>query len=84
VDEGTRASSGRMTMTAERRTLRSWFQWSTWFAGRSRRAAARRKAEDFADYGTAFGLDMSMDPQSESSARPATHPAPAKAPSTRR
>jgi hypothetical protein len=71
-------------MMTKRRTLSSWFHWSTWFAGRSRRAAARRKAEDFADYGTAFGLDMSMDPQRESTARPAAQPAPAKAPSTKR
>lgn len=84
MDEGTRAGSGRMTMMAERRTLSSWFHWSTWFAGRSRRAAARRKAEDFADYGTAFGLDMSMDPKSESTPPPAAHPAPAKAPSAKR
>jgi len=84
VDEGTWAGSGSMTMMAERRTLSSWFHWSTWFAGRSQRAAARRKAEDFADYGTAFGLDMSMDPQGASATRPAAHPEPAKAPSAKR
>lgn len=82
--EGNRAGSGRMTMMAERRTLSSWFHWSTWFAGRSRRAAERRKAEDFADYGTAFGLDMSMDPQGESATRPAAQPTPTKAPSAKR
>ncbi len=71
-------------MMAERRTLSSWFHWSTWFAGRSQRAAARRKAEDFADYGTAFGLDMSMDPLGESATRPAARPAPAKAPTGKR
>ncbi len=71
-------------MMAERRTLSSWFHWSTWFAGRSRRAAERRKAEDFADYGTAFGLDMSMDSQDKSAPRPSAHPTPAKAPSQKR
>ncbi|MEY4907226.1 MAG: hypothetical protein RL260_944 [Pseudomonadota bacterium] len=71
-------------MMAERRTLSSWFHWSTWFTGRSRRAAERRKAEDFADYGTAFGLDMSMDPQDKSVPRPSAHPTPAKAPSQKR
>ena len=72
-------------MMAERRTLSSWFHWSTWFSGRSRREAEQRKAEDFADYGTAFGLDLSMDPQqSASTPRPATQPTPAKAPTARR
>jgi hypothetical protein len=73
-------------MMTERRTLSGWFhfQWPSWFSARSRRAAARRKAEDFADHGTAFGLDMSMDHQSLSATRPAADTPPAKAPHTRR
>ena len=72
-------------MMAERRTLGSWFHWSTWFGDRAQREAERRKADDFADYGTAFGLDLSMDPQPSASApRPATQPTPAKAPTERR
>jgi hypothetical protein len=71
-------------MMAERRTLSSWFHWSTWFAGRTQREADRRKAEDCADYGTAFGLDMSMDPQGDSASRPSAQPTPAKAPAAPR
>jgi hypothetical protein len=71
-------------MMAERRTLGSWFHWTTWFSGRSKRAAARHKADDFADYGTAFGLDLSMDPQGTPSARPAAQPTPTKAPAAKR
>lgn len=71
-------------MTAERRTLSSWFHWSTWFAGRASQAAARRKANDFADYGTAFGLDLSMDTQQNPSTRPAAQAEPAKAPGQKR
>ena len=71
-------------MVTVRRSLTSWLSWPNWLAGRATRAAQRRKANDFADYGTAFGLDMSMAPQRESTARPAAHPAPAKAPSTKR
>ncbi|WP_294001434.1 hypothetical protein [Sphaerotilus sp.] len=71
-------------MTTERRTLHSWFHWSTWFAGRTQRAAAQQKAADFADYGTAFGLDLSLDPKAGSTPRPAAQPTPTKAPNTRR
>jgi hypothetical protein len=73
-------------MMTERRTLRGWFHfnWSSWFSGRSQRAADRRKAADFADYGTAFGLDMSMDPHADRAIRPATQPMPAKAPTSKR
>lgn len=71
-------------MMTERRSLSGWFNWSSWFSSRSRRAAALRKAEDFADYGTAFGLDMSLDHQNESALRPATEPTPTKAPPGKR
>ena len=71
-------------MMAERRTLGSWFPWTTWFSDRSRRKAERRKAEDFADYGTAFGLDLSLDPKAEPADRPATQPTPTKAPAQKR
>jgi hypothetical protein len=71
-------------MMTERRSLSGWFNWSSWFSSRSRRAAERRKAEDFADYGTAFGLDMSLDHQSESATRPAADPTPTKAPASKR
>lgn len=82
--EGGRAGSGSKTMIAERRTLSSWFHWTTWFSDRSRRKAERRKAEDFADYGTAFGLDLSMDPTAKPSDRPSAQPTPTKAPSNKR
>lgn len=84
MTEGNRAGSGRMTMMAERRTLSSWFPWTHWFSDRSRRKAERRKAEDFADYGTAFGLDLSMDPKGESPDRPSAQPTPVKAPTSKR
>ena len=71
-------------MMTERRSLSGWFNWSSWFTGRSRRAAAKRKAEDFADYGTAFGLDMSLDHQSESANRPTAEPAPSRDPASKR
>lgn len=87
VDGGDQAGSGRTKMMAERRTFSSWFRWPTWFAARSRRAAERRKAEDFADYGTAFGLDLSMDPKTDATARttrPAANPTPTKGPVDKR
>ena len=71
-------------MTTMKRSLTSWLSWPSWKSGRARPAPERRRSEDCADYGTAFGLDMSMDPQGESATRPAAHPAPAKAPSTKR
>ena len=49
-------------MTTARRSLPSWLSWSSWFSNRSLRAAQRQKSRDFADYGTAFGLDMSKTP----------------------
>ena len=38
-------------------THRSWVSWMRWF---SLRRSKPRGEHDFADYGTAFGLDMSM------------------------
>jgi hypothetical protein len=38
-------------------THRSWANWMRWF---SLRRSKPRGEHDFADYGTAFGLDMSM------------------------
>lgn len=38
-------------------THRSWANWMHWFSLRPRKP---RGEHDFADYGTAFGLDMSM------------------------
>ena len=53
------------------KTRRSWTTWLRWFH-RSRRS--RRSTPDFADYGTAFGLDMSM--ATESSPMPLVSAAP--------
>lgn len=38
-------------------TQHAWTRWMRWF---SRRRRAARHSHDFADYGTAFGLDMSL------------------------
>ncbi|WP_173807527.1 hypothetical protein [Sphaerotilus uruguayifluvii] len=47
-------------MTTMKRSLSSWLSWSSWMPGRTRQAPERRRSEDCADYGTAFGLDMSF------------------------
>jgi hypothetical protein len=46
--------------------MRAWMVWTRWFKRKDtvRTAAGRkRRVPDFADYGTAFGLDMSMTPE---------------------
>lgn len=72
-------------MVTVRRSLTSWLSWPNWLAGRATRAAQRKKANDFADYGTAFGLDMSIGAQADqpSQAAPAQPPVPAGEPSKR-
>lgn len=50
-------------MTTMKRSLTSWLSWPSWKSGRARPAPERRRSEDCADYGTAFGLDMSFGPQ---------------------
>ncbi len=45
--------------------MRAWMAWTRWFKRKDtvKTAAGRkRRVPDFADYGTAFGLDMSMTP----------------------
>ncbi len=46
--------------------MRAWMAWTQWFKRKDtvKTAAGRkRRVPDFADYGTAFGLDMSMTPE---------------------
>ena len=50
-------------MTTMKRSLTSWLSWPSWKSCRARSAPERRRSEDCADYGTAFGLDMSFGPQ---------------------
>lgn len=43
-----------------------WMAWTAWFkrpGSRKARRSARRIPRDFADYGTAFGLDLSLTPE---------------------
>ena len=47
-------------MTTMKRSLSSWLSWASWKSGRARSAPERHRSEDCADYGTAFGLDMSF------------------------
>jgi hypothetical protein len=51
---------------------RSWMRWMRWFSVRRKKAYT---GIDFADYGTAFGLDLSMtpDPEPINPARHSTH-----------
>ena len=65
-------------MTTARRSLPSWLSWSSWFSNRSLRAAQRQKSRDFADYGTAFGLDMSMEPPKDIAPRNDTDTTPSR------
>jgi hypothetical protein len=66
-------------MVTVRRSLMNWL------AGRATRAAQRKKATDFADYGTAFGLDMSMGAQTDQPSQlvPAQPPASTGEPTKR-
>ncbi len=50
-------------MTTMKRSLTRWLNWPAWGSGRPRAARERRPSEDCADYGTAFGLDMSIESQ---------------------
>ena len=65
-------------MTTMKRSLTSWLSWPSWKSGRARPAPERRRSEDCADYGTAFGLDMSIGAQADqaSPSTPAQPPAP--------
>jgi hypothetical protein len=48
--------------------MRAWMAWTNWFKRKEtvKTAAGRkRRVPDFADYGTAFGLDLSMTPEAQ-------------------
>ena len=53
-------------MTTMKRSLTRWLNWPAWGSGRPRAAQEHRPSEDCADYGTAFGLDMSIESQDRS------------------
>lgn len=75
-------------MMAARTPWTRWFHWTGLFARRDE-ARAGRRAHDFADLGTAFGLDMSLSsppeaaPASQDTASGAAARPPAGAPSRR-
>lgn len=46
--------------------MSAWMTWTNWFKRRktvTTAAGRKRRVPDFADYGTAFGLDLSMTPE---------------------
>ncbi|MEX8520541.1 MAG: hypothetical protein AB3X44_18695 [Leptothrix sp. (in: b-proteobacteria)] len=49
-------------MGLQKTPQRSWTRWMRWFSVRRKKA---NTSIDFADYGTAFGLDLSMTPDPE-------------------
>lgn len=50
-----------------------WPQWLRWW----RRAPRRAATDDFADYGTAFGLDLSLEHERRKQSRTAEQSRPA-------
>ncbi len=56
-------------------TRNAWANLIRWFGGPRRRSVARR--QDFADHGTAFGLDLSLAPDVIANANPNLNPAQA-------
>ncbi|MDP4302862.1 hypothetical protein [Leptothrix discophora] len=46
--------------------MSAWMAWTRWFKRKGSVTTAsgrKRRVPDFADYGTAFGLDMSLTPE---------------------
>lgn len=56
---------------------RYWMKWLGWW----KRPPARPRADDFGDFGTAFGLDLSLEHQRRTPEAPTTPPASMQNPS---